>query len=1436
MVVEVSFQTSDQYFHTDDQEVKVRLPDQSLRRDLVQCKRSAFIRESDSALQETLARALRDLEAGHCGQHGLCVLALSATGKLDNVETALSTARGCKSLQQLMSRLDNDTTRAVVGVLRAALIAGLKQEDISDEKFLKLLQRFRIWQTDLLREPSKDYRQSVDRLAGFTEQRSEQHAATIIASMRSDIGSLEARRWTFTIDRLRARYQGLVSKAAVDPASPYLSDRYLEELERQLRVLTAHRRERCCYESLEPLTKLRDTEWNRYLDQSAKTGTSAMRIEALIAEAHRQIGSILHELSAREELILRWLDEFRALPSRPASLWMQVCRLAFDLRNDALVSEAIQEIGPDERTVIAAKRALMSEDYQQCIVLCDAIPAVYAVDRHQMRRQAYAELALLDPEKAINAWHEGVRASEIEPSRTMLRLVKGDAASILLDHRLSPFCRGDVQPPEEWPSLVISCRQDIDEVLHSESGQFERFMAAAIYNGLLGDSETVQLDKMIPVFPEWLNLAGPLRLFEYARMSFNSRRADWAHLALELAEEQALSMEQRAECTRIRSALDRSLTDAPAVPAPNPSSDPLIAALQARGYFLASIGTGGDRVSEYAQCVYEYSGPHAIKLEVAAIHHFVEGRYREARDEVEALLSMFPNAWKSWGVLSRVLLERLEKLRVNVDDEPTLKWHTESLDPEILLAVTICKMCSSHSAVVLKNPSAWYDWLSLCRIADDAVEYEVLAQAAAHCSEEGVACIATAHAAIIRGRYDEAIQMYDRAEELGAMGSISRHNRNVARLQDGRYQDIVDDLEGLYADVVRPPEAAGPVVTALRLVGRPERALEVARENLKSFPNDPLAMRIAAEVEWSIGDPATSMSLIVRLADEFPEEGGVTKFESEDVPEEMLQLILGDDSLMEEYEKLRVPIHLISRQSISRRYDYHKSTVNGISCHRRSYRKGLGTEPLKQPMLLDITAILSITTLRLWPYLNAALQLQVPTSVYQSLRLERDQLELQRTSGYEKRHRNVRDILISRKVRSIPFLDPRQLDPPREQVTLRELDEQLLRVHDAVECNSWSNSSRWSVPALIRAAVASRRLTEAQAADFEMAMKDGFRGADWSRVVDEELPKVILLSGGDLDALAQGGESATFLQLFDEVIVGPSAHHWLGRTLGPSQGIERGYLLASRALREMEQAIATGIVFLRVDDNRPNCGDPAYLLELCSWARQGCHVWVDDSCVRSLLANEAPSSGTVSTLEMLERLADSAGLGAEMLNDLGIDALRTGLRDVSWTSALVHAAKTPAHDEEFELCVRRLCVGIKEGRNLGEEDRSDYARCLFENLMRLATVEDVGETFTRRASVVVLDFLGAAGLGVWAALFDALTKIKGAWVHDFVAWASAEASDRRAFTYTGFIKNTSKAEIYGGLPVLQVASDHEGFMCVWRTVRQLRDGIMMVRLPDGREY
>jgi len=675
--------------------------------------------------------------------------------------------------------------------------------------------------------------------------------------------------------------------------------------------------------------------------------------------------------------------------------------------------------------------------------------------------------------------------------------------------------------------------------------------------------------------------------------------------------------------------------------------------------------------------------------------------------------------------------------------------------------------------------------------------------------------------------------MYDRAEGLVGLGSRSRHNRNVARLQDGRYQDIVDDLEEVLADVGRPPEAAGPVVTALRLVGRRERALEVARENLRSFPDDPLAMRIAADIEWSVGDTAKSMSLIARLAEEFSEEGGVSRFEIDDVPEELMQLFRGDDPQMIEYEGMRLPIHLISRQSVSRRFDYHTTTLNGISCHRRIHRKGVESYRSNLPVLLDITAVLSISTLRLWTYLAPSLQLQVPMSVVQSLRLERDELGLQRTPGYENRLRNVKDILENPKVRSIPWFDPCQLNPPRDQATLGELDEHLMRVHKAVECNTWSSTNTWSVPALIKAAVACRKLTEAQAANLDIALRDSFKGADWSRKVEGQLPNVILLSGGDVDALAQGSSSAAFLQLFDEVIVGPSAHHWLGRTLGPSQGIERGYMLACRALQELEHAIAAGYVVLRSDVNRPRCCEPAYLLELCSWARQGCHVWVDDSFVRALLANEAPGIGTISTLEMLEIVADRVSLEPNTLNDLGLGALLSGFRDVTWTAALSHAARTPAHNEDFEVLVRRLCVGLRDGFNLGVDDRNSYVRCLFENLLSVAKLDVGAEMYSRRATVVILDFLQEKSIGLWVAFFAGLSGVDGAWVEEFVSWASARAHDVNAFTYVGFIEVAkARPDLNCGMPIFHCGSDHDAFMRVWRSVRQLRQGIMMIRIPE----
>lgn len=524
------------------------------------------------------------------------------------------------------------------------------------------------------------------------------------------------------------------------------------------------------------------------------------------------------------------------------------------------------------------------------------------------------------------------------------------------------------------------------------------------------------------------------------------------------------------------------------------------------------------------------------------------------------------------------------------------------------------------------------------------------------------------------------------------------------------------------------------------------------------------------------------------------------------------------------------PIHLASGSSIVRRFIHLTSTPNGLHSERAFDMRALTKENYGLPVILDITAVLSISKFKLWNAMReSGLVYKLPGSVYQTLRKERDELKLCRVRDIESRLKGYKELMAHPKVESVPRLNPVEDFKDGDLHTYEELNMRLLSERGGDFCDSFAdvNNQVWTIPKLIRSALLTGKFTASQEYSLRAKLEPHLENVMWDQESHGEFPAKIMFSGLDLDALSQIPESKLILDLFETVYVGPGNHFEIGLLIGAGSHIETSFEFSSIAFSELEAAISQGIVTMQKDLNRPDCDSPLYLMELCAMAeKEKCDVWVDDSATRGLLAGQAISAFSNSTQSMVEHLHSSGVLSITKVNDLRIELLREGYRDSLWQQSLVYAAETPAHQKSFEIIVKRLCCGILPGLYRTQYELQEYLSFLWANLYALCTRCPELEPYLRIATNVALEFTGKLTLHVWGALFDELTKLDGYWIEDYVEWASELAVKNGAFTYGTFIELAiSSVELKRAFPILEQGRNKEAFMRIWRILRERRAGI-----------
>jgi hypothetical protein len=248
-----------------------------------------------------------------------------------------------------------------------------------------------------------------------------------------------------------------------------------------------------------------------------------------------------------------------------------------------------------------------------------------------------------------------------------------------------------------------------------------------------------------------------------------------------------------------------------------------------------------------------------------------------------------------------------------------------------------------------------------------------------------------------RQRMRQAVEIYQSGLHSGWKPTLSlRVAYDQARAKIGLWEDLSSDA-GKWLEIRdRPSDAVDVSIHALLQADRTQEAFQLAVENADDFPDDPDALHILAKAARGAGREDW-VRYFMDFTQRFPNDRRAGKMLS---VEEVIPLLTQPNPWAMRWEKYYegvFPLHFLDDQC----FVSFEAAIEGegLLLWRPGIR-GLREDPFDAPILLDITAVLSIEQLDMWDVLNRSrARLVMHPTVVDYLRQAAGALELEARGG-----------------------------------------------------------------------------------------------------------------------------------------------------------------------------------------------------------------------------------------------------------------------------------------------------------------------------------------------------------------------------------------------------------------------------------------------------
>lgn len=1361
-IVRVEMQIGHEVPKVDDYRFTLRLHD--LKRPVyLQAKRSAAPRPSDEPFRKTLKGIYDAVDA--LEPEAIFVLATEKIGRENqkDLERLLDTAAGSSDFSVFQKKVANppDKLQAVWENCVSAIDKAIQEENEDADreggrttanpcdqgKLYKALSKTRLWVT-LLEDRGRDYQDAVKALSTQVSGGSHDQARRVFEGIYVAVSAGKSRRHDYDLDRLRTSFK-LSPPPRPDPVATALSREYVEQAGSRLVSVISALKSGTAFEAYCELEHLIDDAERLVPDLATGVGTLKVALREVVGRALLARWEAVLALGMKKE-VTRWRTRATSYFGLLPSLIGKAVVLATVFDDGDVVSDLRDLVPISDLKLVEAADALASTgdgsaaaklvgDRGENWTLARDLLLAYIADQGR-----YVQ----DPLRSFHIARDALASDEV-PSAVL-----GLMACIALVSSVEGVGYYEAAPAGWSAGKVLDTIRSAEREIWSKgTGAFE-------WNAMMDIAFRCQALR-IPT-PEPSRPPETIRYFaktlpvrSAATLALHLSAVGFTDLAEAVLDEaEGLDTDEgAAEVERIRRAIRGEETAEDILPDTSKLPPQPQAAMRAQAIRLHR--SEGRDVREDERIFLEDYGGTSFAHEVRVRQAIEASDWEAALPEIGSLLTGFPEAL---GVhlhcLETVALGLQEAKEHHRRDRPI---HIDFGEPDLddvaeswrVRSMSLARHVAEHQ----RHGYGYHIWTVLASWAAGTDELLNVATSARASGFEVEALRAEALAALGDREYEKVVGRVD--EILSQGGSLDRLLRSFydqARFWTGRHLDLIADRSRLLEQKGRHPMQAMPTMQAFWLLKRSDEAYEFAIQNATDFAGN-------ADAEWLVLLAAFRRGLgpndTARIESFFRDHPNDPRFYAVSVdekdPAEVIQGGIDEEQRLQGlYEDIQLPLSWLGADFIGR-WLHQRNRIEGL----QALRMGVGRRSPSSggPLLLDLSALLTIGLFDLWPALekwgeklliHAATRQTVHESAIVATLEESDRIFAEGTS--------INELLARLGVVKYHQLPTELLRSPHEVTSFAEKDGRLAKSLGAQLVSSFDEDAV-GLMHVIDGALASKRIGVNTHSRWGRALEPHLMGAT-SRRRDEFNPRV-LLSSIDLIELHRARILEEFVRSMDEVIAGPGTLFMLSLSYGQAVANQEKGNLVRRLEENIRSRLDNGIL-TEVDGPRPPFAGLPYLNLMCRCAKDNsAAIWSDESFDAGHY--EANGVETANSMWVLGEAYSRAALTHEEMEEHLVDMTLSGYRDIRTGTVMASAWKGADPAGRLLKTAGRLGFLLQAKRSRSSEEHLMYLQLILRELVCLMALPDPPEVDTMESVIeAILTKLPGPADREWMVTHDGL--------------------------------------------------------------------------------